>query len=145
MSIPTPNSTTSKWCSLYKYIQINNSLFAYIQELLHGCFVLATFLNKMTTAASSPYYSELIPFRALFLMFSLHSFRLSTPSTSIFPISILLQEDCSRTWKSFRNGHSIDHTAFCLCHSQRILTQVWVINHRDKHQHSQGWLHIYFH
>lgn len=64
-------------------------------------------------------------------MVRLCSFRLSTPSASIFPIPTLLQKNCSHTQESFRNKYS--HSAFCLCNSQCILTQVWVIILRDNY------------
>lgn len=45
-NIPAPNSTTSKWQSLYEYIQLNHGLFGYIQELLPGVLSLLHFQIK---------------------------------------------------------------------------------------------------
>lgn len=60
-------------------------------------FCFCDILQIKTTATASLHYNEQIPFHALFLMVRLYSFRLSTPSASIFPIPILLQKNCSYT------------------------------------------------
>lgn len=103
--IPKEQNTFKMALPLPKSIFGLTTVYLVIFRNYYVVFCLCYIFNKMTTAPSSLHYNELIPFQALSLMFSLHSFRLSTPPTSIFPIPILLQH-CSRIWKSFRNGHA---------------------------------------